>query len=257
MLLIPLVTGAAAGNPRGERIIWILIFAAIALGFFFLRTPVEARLAISPLRPQDDAERRLVHYFIYVYASVTGSALAVLILWARAYGLLLLGAVAAIAFLFQAVLKQLGRETRMNAQLTGAIALSSTAAGAYYLATGHFGTTAVTVWLANWLFAANQIHFVQLRIHSARTMTLLEKLRQGRGFLLHQAFSLLLLGLIWRSGWIPGLILAAFGLLFVRGFAWFLESPRPLLVNRLGVSELLYAIIFGMFFIVGYHSPMG
>ena len=257
MLLVPLVTGAAAGNPRGERIIWILLFAATALGLFFLRTPVEAGLEISPLRPQDAAERRLVHYFIYIYSSLAVLALAVLILWAHAYGLLLLGAVAAIAFLLQAVLKQLGRETRMNAQLTGAIALSSTAAGAYYLATGRFGLTAVIIWLANWLFAANQIHFVQLRIHSARAMAPAEKLRQGRGFLLHQAGCLLLLGLIWRAGWLPGLILVAFGPLFVRGFTWFLESPQPLRVHRLGVSELLYAIVFGFFFVAGYHHPMG
>jgi hypothetical protein len=257
MLLVPLVTGAAAGNPHGERIIWVLLFAATALGLFCLRTPVEAGLGISALRPQNDGERKLIYYSIYIYASVVSSALAVLILWARPYGLLLLGAVAAIVFLLQAVLKQLGRETRMNAQLTGAIALSSTAAGAYYLATGHFGPTAVIIWLANWLFAANQIHFVQLRIHSARTVTPREKLRQGRRFLLHQAGSLLLLGLIWRAGWLPGLILVAFGPLFVRGFAWFLESSRPLQVNRLGVSELLYAIVFGMFFIAGYHPPIG
>jgi hypothetical protein len=257
MLLVPLVTGAAAGNPRGERIIWILLFAVVALGLFCLRTPVEAGLEISALRPQNDRERRLILYSLYIYSSVAVLALAVLILWAHAYGLLLLGAAAATAFLAQAILKQLGRETRMNAQWTGAIALSSTAAGAYYLATGHFGATAVIIWLANWLFAANQIHFVQMRIHSARAMTPGEKFLQGRGFLLHQAASLLLLGLIWRAGWLPGLILVAFGPLFLRGFAWFLESPRPLQVHRLGVSELLYALVFGIFFIAGYHHQIG
>ncbi len=145
----------------------------------------------------------------------------------------------------------------MNAQLTGAIALSSTSAGAYYLAAGHFGPTAIIIWLANWLFAANQIHFVQLRIHSTHAMTTGEKLRQGRGFLFHQAFSLLLLGLIWRAGWLPGLILMAFAPIFARGCAWFLESPQPLQVRRLGLSELLYAIVFGIFFIAGYHPQIG
>ena len=130
MLLVPLVTGAAAGNPHGVRIIWIFLFAAAALGLFCLRTPVEAGLEISPLRPQNDGERRLIHYFIYIYASVAGLALAALMQWAHAYGLLLVGAAAATAFLVQAILKQLGRETRMNAQLTGAIALSSTSVGA-------------------------------------------------------------------------------------------------------------------------------
>ena len=137
MLLVPLVAGAAAGHPRGERIIWILLFAAIALGLFCLRTPVEAGLEISPVCPENDTERRLIHYSIYIYASIVGSALAVLILWAHAYGLLLLGVVAAVAFLLQ------------------------------------------------------------------------------------------------------------------------FESPRPLRVHRLGVSELLYAIVFGIFFVAGYHHQIG
>jgi len=257
MLLVPLVTGAAAGNPRGDRIVFILLFAAVALGLFSLRTPVEAGLGVSALRPQNDAERRLVHYSIYFYASVAALPLAVLMLWARAYELLLLGAAAAIAFLLQSVLKQLGRDTRMSAQLTGAVALSSTSAGAYYLATGHLGPTAVIIWLANWLFAADQIHFVQLRIHCARVLTAREKLLAGRGFLLHQGACLLLLGLMWRSGWLPSLILMAFGPLFVRGCAWFVESPRSLQVRRLGVRELVYAVVFGLCFIAGFHYPLG
>jgi hypothetical protein len=141
----------------------------------------------------------------------------------------------------------------MNAQLTGAVALSSTSAGAYYLATGHFGSMAAIIWLANWLFAADQIHFVQLRIHSARAMTAVEKWHQGKSFLAHQALSLLFLGMIWCAGWLPGLILLAFVPLFIRSLAWFLESPHQLQVRRLGFSELVYAIVFGMVFIAGFH----
>lgn len=253
MLLVPLVTGASVGHPDGERLVWVLLFAAVALGLFCLRTPVEAWLGISPLRPQNDAERRLIHYSIYTYASFASLALGVLLPWARAYGLLLLGAAAATAFLVQAILKQLGRETRMNAQLTGAIALTSTAAGAYYLAAGRLDRTAVIVWAANWLFAANQIHFVQLRIHSARVMTPAEKIVRGQGFLLHEAISLFLLGMAWRAGWLPGLALVAFAPVFFRGLAWFVESPRPLQVHRLGASELVVALVFGGLFIAGYH----
>ncbi len=53
------------------------------------------------------------------------------------------------------------------------------------------------------------------------------------------------------------LLLVAFGPLFVRGFAWFFESPRPLRVHRLGVSELLYAIVLGIFLVAGYHHQIG
>jgi hypothetical protein len=263
MLLVPLITGAAAGNPQGVRIICILLFAAIALSLFCLRTPMEAALGISPIRPQNHQERRLVYYSIILYSSVAVLALTALMVWPHAYGLLVPGAIAAIVFLLQAALKRLARrvrlraDIRMVAQLIGAIGLSSTAAGAYYLASGHFGATAAIVWLANWLFAANQIHFVQLRIHSARALTAAGKLDQGKGFLLHQAFSLLSMVLIWRTGWLPGLILVAFAPLWARGIIWFCESPRPLQVRRLGMSELLYAIVFGIFVIAGFHHPLG
>lgn len=253
MLLVPLVTGAAAGNPRGERIVWVLLLAVAALGLFCLRTPVEAGLGFSALRPQHNGERKLIYRFIALYASGACAALVVLMLWARAYGLLVLGAAAATAFLVQAVLKRLGRNTRMNSQLAGAVALSSTSAGAYYLATGHFGWTGAVIWLANWLFAANQIHFVQLRIHSARLTTTREKLRGGKGFLLHEAACLVVLATGWLAGWVPGVIVAAFVPVFLRGGIWFFESPRPLQVHRLGMQELAYAIAFGMFFIVGFH----
>src|SRR5579864_3601846 len=81
MLLLPIVTGAIAGNPSGQRIVWVLLFAAVALGLFCLRTPVEAWLAISPLRPQNEGERRLIYTSIFIHASVSCVALAVLLRW--------------------------------------------------------------------------------------------------------------------------------------------------------------------------------
>ena len=257
ILLVPLLTGAWIGNPQGERIIWLFFFAVVALGLFCLRTPVEVMLTISRMQPQNDAERRATLYSFCVYSSVVGLSLAILFWWARADGLLLLGAVAAAAFLLQAVLKTLGRKTRMNAQLTGAIALTSTAAGAYYVASGALDRTAFVLWAANWLFAANQIYYVQLRLRAARAVTWAEKLARGRGFLLSEAFTLLLLGLAWRTGWLPGLALAAFIPVLVRGLTWFARSPRPLAIHRLGVSELIHAIVFGVLFIASFQLRFG
>ena len=253
LLLVPLATGAGVSRPGAERAIWILVFAVVALGLFCLRTPVEARLAISPLRPQNEMERRLIHHSIYLYASVTGLALAALLGWARAYGLLWLGAAAAIAFIGQAVWKQGGLEKRRDSQWLGALALTSTAAGAYYLGSGRLDRTAAALWVANWLFAANQIHFVQLRIRSARAGTAAEKLVYGKPFLLHQAALLLILSAAWREGWLPGLAILAFAPVLLRGLAWFVQPARQLAVRRLGATELAYAVLFGIVFIAGYN----
>ncbi len=256
MLLVPLVTGAVAGQPNGEQALKVLLFAMAVVGLFCLRTPLEAELGISAMRPQGDAERRLIHLTICSYAALAASALVVLLIWAHAYGLLLVGTAAAIAFMIQVWLRRLGRETRLNSQLAGAIALSSTAAGAYYLASGRLGATAAILWFLNWLFAADQIHFVQLRIHSARAVSAEDRIRKGKSYLIHQAVSLVVLGLIWRADWAPGLVLAGFVPLFARGWAWFLESPSPLQVHRLGLSELIYAIVFGACFIIAYSVPL-
>ncbi len=256
MLLVPLLAGAVAGQPNGEQALRVLLFAMAALGLFCLRTPLEAELGISALRPQGDAERRLIHLTIYFYAALAASALVVLLIWAHAFGLILLGAAAAVAFILQVGLRKLGRETRLNSQLVGAVALSSTAAGAYYLAAGRLGATAAILWFVNWLFAADQIHFVQLRIHSARAMSTEERIRKGKSFLIHQAVSLVVLGLIWRADWAPRLVLAGFVPLFARGWVWFLEPPSPLQVRRLGLSELMYAIVFGVCFIIAYNIPL-
>jgi hypothetical protein len=257
MLLIPLVTGAWVGRPSGETLLPVFLFAVAALALFCLRTPVEAWLQVSPMRAQNLAEHRAVLYSIYFYSSVSALALVVLFSWAHAYGLLLLGAVAATAFFLQAVLKHLGRETRMNAQLTGAIALTAAAAGAYYMASGRLDRTALVVWLANWLLAANQIHFVQTRIHAAHAATTAEKFLRGQGFLLGEALTCFLLGIAWRSKWVPGWTLLAFTPILVRGLAWFFQRPGRLGIHRLGVSELIHALVFGVWFIVSFQIHGG
>lgn len=253
MLLVPLTTGAAVGMDSAEALFPLMLFSLTAIALFCLRTPVESWLAASPLRPQTASERRAVSYSIMAYAGAAAVTLSILIGTEQTYGLLVLGAVVAFVFFVQAVLKKFGRETRMSAQLIGSIGLTSTAAAAYYVSTGKLDPTALVLWAANWLFAANQIHFVQLRIHAARAVTRAEKLVRGRAFLLGEALALLILALGWRWSLVPGLVLLAFAPILLRGLVWMLSSrPAPLEVRRLGVSELTHAIVFGVLLILGF-----
>lgn len=257
LLLVPLVTGAWIGHPTEERVLHVAFFALAALALFCLRTPVEACLEVSPLRPQTPAERKAIYVSIVSYASVAGAALFDLIWRVGAHTLLLLGAVAAAAFLAQAVLRKMGRETRLNSQWIGAMALTSTSAGAYVVACGRLDTTALVVWAANWLLAANQIHYVQVRIHSARATTRQEKFSRGQAFLLGEAFSVLLLAWAWREGWLPGFALLAFLPVFLRSVAWLFERSGRLEIHRLGISELVHAVTFGVLLIAGFHIHGG
>jgi hypothetical protein len=99
-------------------------------------------------------------------------------------GLLWIGAAAGAAFLAQTVIKRAGRNTRTTAQVVGGAAgLTAVAPAAYYIVTGHLNGTAGSVWIANLVFAANQIQFVQLRIRAAHAVKSNEKLSIDRGFL--------------------------------------------------------------------------
>ena len=245
MLLVPLVTGAAVGFMSSNRVLPLALFTLAALGLFWMRTPVESWLGTSPLRAQSDAERSVVLRAILLIASGVALALTALF-WGGQNGyLLVLGAICGVAFVIQAALKRM-RNTRMAAQVVGSLGLTSTAPAAYYVVTGHFDLTAGALWFVNWLFAGNQIHFVQLRIRAARAAGSAERFARGRNFFLGQFALAAALLTAWRIGFLPLLVLAAFIPVVIRGMIWFFSSPKPLVVRRLGWTELAQAVTFAL-----------
>src|SRR5271157_3226172 len=174
MMLVPLATGAVVALRAGINGGALTLFILAAMSLFWLRTPVEAWLGTSAIKAQTEQERAFVLPMIVGIALLAAASIAMLLWNGRNRGLLLIGVVAALAFAMQAV--------RMPAQVIGAVGLTSTAAGAYYVAAGKLDHVALALWLANWLFAGDQIHFVQLRIRSSRAADTNEKLQQGLPF---------------------------------------------------------------------------
>ena len=252
MLLVPLVTGAVVAAGSGVNFSALVLFVVAALSLFWLRTPVEAWLGTSAIKAQSQQERSTVGRVSLAIASVAAVAVAALFITGRARGLVLIGLVAAIAFATQAAAKKLGRRGRMPAQVIGSIGLTSTAASAYYVATGKLDQIAITLWLANWLFAGDQVHFVQVRLHSARAAKVNQKLRQGYAFLAGQVTLLVVVFALCRVSVFPKLVVFAFVPVILRGTLWFLRGRQALDVHKLGFSELAQALIFGALLCVAY-----
>ncbi len=252
MLLVPLITGAAVGLMKGGQAGPLTVFATAAMTLFWLRTPLESWLGTTPLRAQTAAERRAVLALVLFLSALAGVMLAALFQGGRNLGLLPLGVAAALAFVAQGILKKLSRRLRMAAQVAGALGLTATAPAAYCAVTGRFDVIAASLWLANWLFAGDQIHFVQLRIHAARTQGAGERLRRGRSFLAGQIGLAAVLIVTGRLGFLPWLTLLAFLPVFIRGMAWFLRAAQPLAVRRLGWSELAQSVAFGVLLIAAF-----
>ncbi len=246
MLLVPLVTGAVVAAGSSVNISALVLFLVAALSLFWLRTPVEAWLGTSAIKAQSPPERSMVVKVSAAIAAVAATAVTALFIAGYAWGLFLIGVTAALAFGAQAAVKKMGRRGRMPAQVIGAIGLTSTAAGAYYVATGKLDQIAVMLWLANWLFAGNQVHFVQVRIHSSRAGTVNEKVRQGYAFLAGQFALVGVVAVLCRIHVFPKFAVFAFVPVLMRGTFWFLRGRRPLNVHKLGFAELTQALIFGV-----------
>lgn len=252
ILLVPLLTGAVVGIHNISSGFAVVLFSLVALSLFWLRTPVESCIGAGPLRVQNDIEGNAVLAAMVVLGTVAAVSLTTLFLGGNRGGLLVLGAVSGLAFLVQAGLKKVGRRYYMAAQVIGTLGLTSTAPGAYYVATGRLDATAFTLWIANWAFAGNQIHFVQLRIHGARLAGATEKFHHGATFLLGQVLMVAVVFTAWRMHFLPAIAALAFLPALIRGFLWFTPGLRPLAVKRLGWTELAHGIGFGVLLIVGF-----
>ena len=183
LLLVPLFTGLVAGFSPEHRVGSLTLFTAAAFSLFALRTPVESLLGIGAIPARTSEERCTALVGSTCFALLAAACLAVLMWRGQRSALLIFGGASACAFLGQAVLRRLGRHTRMISQVVAAIGLTCTAPAAYYVGTGRLDTRAFVLWIANWIFAGNQIHFVQLRIHAARATTFAERFARGRLFL--------------------------------------------------------------------------
>jgi hypothetical protein len=252
LLLIPLVTGACAGLAVARNWMPLAEFTVAALALFWMRTPVESALGTSPMRAQSASESNWLLLAIAALGSVAMVCITALLWNGADRGLLVLGAVAAVAFVAQALVKRLGRSARMPAQIIGSLGLTAAAPAAWYVVTGQLDARAFGLWLANWICAGNQVHFVQLRIHSARAASLGEKFLRGRWFFFGQLAMIAALLFAWRVHLLPGLAIAAFLPLLARGFLWFKSGAQSLAVKRLGWSELAHGVAFGLLLIAAY-----
>ena len=246
MLLIPLATGAGVALLAGGRLVPILLLTATVLTLFWLRTPVESLLGTGAVRIQNRQERKLVSGVIFPLAAVSAVCLGALFGQGQNRELIWPGAIAAAAFALQMLLKRIGRATRMGAEIAGAIALTSTAPAAYCVAMGRLDARAWTLWLVNWLFAADQIHFVWLRMRGVRASGFREKLIAGWSFLAGNIILGGVLLLACHFHWLPALPLVAFIPILLRGFLWFAAKPRPIVVRRLGWTELAHSMVFAV-----------
>jgi hypothetical protein len=252
LLLVPMITGAGVAFRECSHIFPLLLLSAAALSLFWLRTPVESLLGTSAMRAQSNEEYRAVKSFVLGLGGVAVLTLGALLWAGKNVELWPLGAFVLTTFTAQALLKKLGRRARMLSEIVGTIGLTATAPAAYYVITGNFNLTAWMLWLANILFAGDQIHYVQLRLHTVNIEGFRAKLAKGWAFAAGQALMTAILTLACMSRLMPPIVSLAFSPLLFRGWFYFIQEPGPLVVRRLGWAEVKHAAAFCVLFIATY-----
>lgn len=255
ILLVPLVTGACVGFLHGSGMAELIQFLTAALALFWLRTPLEVLLGSSTMHAHTAEEKKVVWQATFIISFLAALPLYLLLRNGHHRELLFIGFIAGFVFALQACVKLFGRSTRMAAQMIGAIGLTSTAAGAYYIVTNRLNAMAFGLWAVNWLFACDQIHYVQLRLHTSKVGGVRNRLLRGWVFLIGQAVMLFAVAVLGFEMHLPLAALIAFLPIILRGLVWLFQKPEALDLQWLGLTELLHAITFGVLLITSFYIP--
>lgn len=242
--LLPLISGAVIGyvfDPRAALapVVW---FGLAATSAFLIYQPLESLLGLSLVKMRSQ-HQQLTALLLVIVLTIAAVCSVVELLHLQRFVVLVIGVVASGCFGARGLLGR-SRRVRVLKQLIGALGLTSTAAGAYYAATGCMDRTALLLWLASWLFAVGQIEYVQLRLRSAQVRSRRQKAQNS---LPVSVFHVLVMSIAIAAGLAHAAPLLL-GLTFIRAVirlaVWIVRPWRPLGVHILGISELAQGILF-------------
>ena len=248
MWLVPLLSGALVGarfaslHNSANPALPIFWFLMASTSVFLVYQPLEVLLGLSLLRVHTPHERKLTALWI-LGCSALGVVSLVLLMRSGRRGILWLAGLGAVCFAMRWIFGN-NRTLRVSKQVIGALALTSTAAGSYYVATGAISREGLLLWVAFWVFSSTQIEFVQLCIRTANANSPAQKFKAGRAILLLHIFLFLAAIVATVSGQAPLLFCIAFLPSLVRFIVWIGKPRQKINFRSVGFSELFQNLLF-------------
>lgn len=244
MWLLPLITGAVTGIAQsnhfpGWAVLWFFVAALTA---FLAYQPLEVLLGGSLFKARTSTERQSVVIWILLMVALGGMAAFDLVVLGRGR-VLWFAALGAACFAVRIWLG-LKRNFRVTRQILGALSLSSAAPAAYYVVCGFLDSKALLLWAANWLFAAGQIEYVQLRVRTIAARTSREKFSAGLNLFAYHLALVIFAFIGTARHWAGPLFAIAFIPAMLRILAWIMSKPARINFHSLGFSELFHSLAF-------------
>ncbi len=157
-----------------------------------------------------------------------------------------IGLVAALPFLIHLGLVSRRQERQVAGELLGVLGL--TAAGApttYYVMQESLDSTALLLWLVNFLYFSSAVFYVKMRV-SPFSRKEDERLRRRQCLAFH-LFLLAAVVALAAAGWIHPALLFAFAPILIRAFWGLSQSGGRLNLKRIGYSEVAFTVLFVIF----------
>lgn len=259
VLLVPMLVSASV---VGKWTIDFVLLTLSAFGFFMSYVPVHILLRNLLGVPHQDEKLTQAKFWAAMYLFI-GAAFILPLLMKGYIFLLPIGALGAIAFFGNFILTRRYFKT-IASDLLAVAGLTLSAPSAYYVLTGLLDTTALLLFILNFLFFGCSVFYVHMKIRASATkktkLTWTDKLSLGKLNLLYHAAVILIVGILAatsasgrRLDSLSGLVaLIAFTPMFIHGVYGTVKLSGRIRFKNLGFLLLAQSILFGI--LLGYFS---
>jgi len=251
MWLGPFAVGLGVAWQFDPSILWTL-WAMLLL--FLARQPmIILAKALSGRRPREDAFPGLIWLAIYGGLAVVPVALLV---GSGHFALFWLVFPALPALAWQLWLVTCRAERQMTVELAGSGALALAAPAAYYAATGHFDSVALSVWLLCWFQSAAAIVYVYLRLEQRRLSAIPARRQQwamGWRAVMYHAFNCSASIVLSAFRILPPLVPLAFAAMLAIVIYGTFRPAAGVKPQVLGFAQVGAIVVFVVLLVLAYH----
>jgi hypothetical protein len=252
MLIVPLLQGIIIAPAWYWR---TLILLVAALSFFLVRFPL-ATLVKTRRRARTD--KAYLWRWVAIYGIITAFCGAWLVFVEQLWWLAPMGVIGATLLLFHLWLVARRKEMSAIGELAGIFGLALGAPMAYYTSSGLLDGTALALWIINALYFGGTVFYIKLKVRQQPRQpapdNVSQRLIKAKACLTYQtiALTIIILLVAWQQA--PVLIPLAFvpATIKVLHGAWQWQDKKSLSLVRLGVTEIVHAVVFTVLIVIAF-----
>lgn len=250
MFLVPLALGLVVGfrhnalshSPNAGIV--VLVFLVTAFGFFLVRYPL--MLLVKTRNPQ--AERNMALWIGVYGAMALLGGIAVLSI-TQIWGLVFIGLIGGGVLGVHLWLAVRRLEMSVFGEWTAIAGATLAAPGGYVLFAGAWDIPAVMLYVLNVLYFGGTVYYIKFKVREQPRLTTpasnwSARLLAARAPILYTLVALTGVGVLAMLGWVSAMSVLAMLVPLPKVLIGALERPVRVSLPRLGVIEIVHAIIF-------------